>query len=65
MVPTQIFLGERCPLAFVIMDKRQIVHTLVVRYFCCKSAVDINISSIITSRDLGSFSVFYLMHITI
>ena len=56
---TQLFLGERHPLACVIMNKRQIVHTLVVRYFCCISAVDITISSIITSRDLGSFSVFY------
>ena len=62
-MPTKISLVEWRPLAFVTTSKRQIVHTLVARYFRCKSAVDINISSIITSHDPCNVSVFYLMHI--
>ena len=56
------FHKRAAPARFVISNKRQVVHTLVVRYYRCKSAVDIGISSMITSRDPNNFVGFYLTH---
>ena len=53
-VPTQISLGMWRPLPNAIMNKKRVVHTLAVSYFHCKSTADIEISVIITLRDLSS-----------
>ena len=61
-VPIQISLEQWPPLAIAIVNKRQVVHTyLGTPYFHCKSADDIDLSSIITSLDLSSFNAFYLI----
>ena len=61
-MPTQISIREWHPPDFVITNKRQVVHTLVARYYRCKSAVGIDVSSMITSRDPNNVGGFYLMH---
>ena len=60
-VPTQIFIGQWHPLSIATTNKKQVVHTLAAPYVWCKSAADIEISSIITSRDPSSFDPFCLM----